>query len=347
MKKSHRITGRLRGLRSLDSGIFVASAFYIALAIYFYYPYLKSFKPSQYIIPINSIIAAAGCFVLSKRWVSNFAAKLIAGAFYGFLPFVLGFAAYHPAATVAAAILPWLFCPAVFWEMRFNLTRKTFPRTLITAIMSILPFIIILLLFELYSSAIFGPLFPIPKNTKLHLADFIGIISPQALKPHDFIFGFFHLGVAAVLMGLFMYLSAGRIGAVIIAVIALAMSFYAPIAGVSPVVWALIPILFGCVLLALGIQGLAWAGKSDSKWILICTVSLAVLAVVAYALSIKFGALYLASAKIHAASTLLIACIFFIARSGSRWHLLRWILLFAGLLLDLLLGARLIVDKIF
>ena len=73
-----------------------ALGLYITLAVCLYHPYLNSFKPIDFFFLLNSAIGALGCFVITMRWVSVFWAALLAGAVYGFSPYALSFAAYHP-----------------------------------------------------------------------------------------------------------------------------------------------------------------------------------------------------------------------------------------------------------
>ena len=67
---SHRIPGK----------VILAAALYTALAVYLFWPYFNRLTTSQYILPLNFTLAALGCFILSKRWISSLAASLIAGA---------------------------------------------------------------------------------------------------------------------------------------------------------------------------------------------------------------------------------------------------------------------------
>ena len=226
MKESRQNTvGGPLGRRLHAGRICAAAVIYIGLAVYLYQPYLKHFKIIQYIIGLNSILAALGCFVLSRRWISAFAASVFAGVVYGFSPFAFGFAAYHPLAGVPLAILPWLFCPAAFWRRWFGLTRKSFWAGLVTAGLSLLPFVVIAFFFWACAQESIGPFFPLPKNAKLHLAGMLGLVTPLALKPHNFIFGFYHIPTVVGLMGLFIYSASARIGVMIIAAAGLCLAF--------------------------------------------------------------------------------------------------------------------------
>ena len=52
---------------------------YALLALYLYYPHFEHFGRLDYLYPVNSVLAGLGCFVLSRRWISSFAASLLAG----------------------------------------------------------------------------------------------------------------------------------------------------------------------------------------------------------------------------------------------------------------------------
>ena len=101
-------------MRDMKYSRFVmAATIYAGFAVYLYQPYFKRFGALQYLVVVNSCLAACGCYVLSRRWVESFAGSLFAGAIYGFGPFTLGMAKFHPAAGLLVAIIPLLFWPAV------------------------------------------------------------------------------------------------------------------------------------------------------------------------------------------------------------------------------------------
>jgi len=313
--------------------LILAGVIYAALSVCLYLPYLKHFKVLQYALLLNSALGALGCFVLSRRWVGVFAASLFSGAVYGFCPFALGFAAYHPLAGTVMAVLPWLFCPAVFYP-------RTRYRKIITTALSLLPFIAIAFFFWLCSRPDLGPLFALPKNEKLQLTNMIGLIGPLNSKPHHFIFSFYHVPVSVLLMGLFMYVANARISVMIITAAALCLAFYDPLFQVSPIVWALVPLLFCSVLIGLGTQALAWAGRADRKYILICALVSAALAIATFAMGYNYAG------QMHALTAVLTAAIFFLTKAQLRWHPFRWILLSTALTIDITLGAVKIIDKI-
>jgi hypothetical protein len=73
------------------------------LAAYLYRPHWFQLGGMKLLLPLNSILAAMGCFVLARRWVSSFDASLLAAVVYGFGPFGLSFASYHPLAEIGRA----------------------------------------------------------------------------------------------------------------------------------------------------------------------------------------------------------------------------------------------------
>lgn len=80
---------------------FMALAVYVAFAAYLYQPYRQNFQRWEYLFLVNSPLAAVGCYVLSRRWVSSFAGSFFAGVIYGFGPFMLGLARFHPTGRIS------------------------------------------------------------------------------------------------------------------------------------------------------------------------------------------------------------------------------------------------------
>lgn len=319
--------------------LIVPALVYSALAIYLYQPYLGYFDTLRYLVVLSSIIASLGCFVLSRRWVSAAVASLFAGVMYGFGPFFLGFASYHPSAVVLMAALPWLFCPAVFCPAGKKL------RTRLTGIaLSLVPFVVIVLFFTVSTR---HGLFAIPKQAKLHPADMTALLAPLVTKGNTFIVGFYHTPLAAVIMGLFMFFAVRRPAVAIIFVAGAALAFCDSIFQVSPIIWAALPVLCCCVFVGVGMQGLAWAGAEDRRWLLICAIIMAVLTGATVLLGITKAGAYFDAAKMYALGTLGVFVIFFIARAELRAHWLRWAVLCAAFGLDIVIGAQTIIDKIF
>ena len=148
-------------------------------------------------------------------------------------------------------------------------------------------------------------------------------------------------------MGLFMYFASGKIFILIIVAAGFCLGTTVPIFEVSPVVWGLIPVLFCAILAGLGMQGLAWSGSADSKWIFVCVLVAGLLGAVTLILGLKYDYSFMQAATMYGLAVVLSGSIFFVTRAQARWHLLRWTFMCAGLGIDIILGARVIVDKIF
>ncbi|MCK5564719.1 MAG: hypothetical protein KAJ07_05690 [Planctomycetes bacterium] len=315
-----------------------ASALYTSLGLYLYLPYLD--RLTDRMVLLASIVAALGCFVISTRWIGSFAAELLTGAVYGFCPFVLGFTAYHSLAMLPAAVMPWLFCPAVFYQARKRGTRG---QNGIGIALCLLPFAAMIGFFMFLSSQ---RLFPVPVAFGFDAAGIAGLIAPLSLKPHTFIAGLYHVPAAMSLCGLMIYIRSRRYKIMMIVAPALVLAMGQPIFETPPVVWGLIVMLFASVLAGLGTQSLALAGKNDSKWILICILIICAVAALTLMLSRQLGFIYAQTARIHSLAVVLLGIVFLLAESGIRFRSLRWSLLIAAVAADLIGGARFIIDTL-
>ena len=327
---------------------FAASAgIYAGFALYLYQPHFKKFDPLQYLVVANVPLAALGCFLLSRRWVSSFTGSFFAGAIYGFGPFGLGLSGYHPTVSLLVASIPWLFCPAALCSKR----KWRWVGTPLSA----LPFLAILLVFQV--SAHYR-LFPIPIHTKLHLADLAGLLAPLvALERTMPLVGFYHVPIAALLLGFAMLLKARRFGIMVTFAIGTVLAFCNPFFNVSPIIWLTIPVLCCSVLIGAGMQGLVLAGYADRKWVLIIAVIMAVLAIIALLLATKYydmfaglGAKYarllVQTAKMYMLGAIAVSVIFFMARAKLRITALRLVLLSLAMAVDIFLYARFITYKV-
>lgn len=324
-----------------------AAVVYTAFALYLYQPYLKNFGKIQYLLVVNACLGSLGCFVLSRRWVSAFAGSLVAGAAYGFGPFVLGLARFHPTAGFLAAGIPWLFCPAAFvGKRRWRWLSVPF---------AALPFLAIPLFFR---TAVHYRLFAVSTQTKLHLADLPGLLFPLvATSCHLAGIGFYHVPLATLVMGFAMLLTARRVGVIVIlclgTVLACCNSFWQ----VGPILWLSIPVVCCSVLIGVGFQGLASAGFTDRKWVLLAAVMMGAFAIVTLLLATKYfqvfagladkyAKLLTETAKMYILAVVAVAIIFSIIRAKLRVTALRQIILCSALAVDIFFGARFIVDKI-
>ena len=329
-----------------------ACVIYIAVCLYLYHPYLPGPEPDRYIIiMVNFVVGAVGCFVLSRRWIGAFLGSLFAGAVYGFSPLAFGLASYHPLAGVPLAFLPWLFCPAAFWQkyaIRHNrwVPASRFGPAAITTALCLMPFLAVIVYFLLCSNQPIS-VFPIPLE-KLHPANLAGLIAPLAMKPHDFVLSVYHVPLPACLMGLCMAIASKRTGIMVIAGCAIVLAFSKPLFGQVPsVVWALIPMLVASILVGLGMEAFAWAGTADRQWVLFCAAATAVITGGCLYLTATKGPLYRPAAVMHTLAIVMVCIVYFMERARLRLHALRWTLLSAAMGIDILLCSRYIIDSIF
>ena len=349
----------------------LGAAVYAAFAVYLYRPYFNGFGSLrlQDLFVANICLASLGTYVLSRRWVAGFAESFFAGAIYGFGPFAIGLAKFHPTAGFLFAAIPWLFCPAVFGPAgKFKPLRIP---------LSLLPFLAIVLFFQL--SARFG-LYPIPINLKLHGADLAGLLAPLvAAKRNMILVGFYHIPLASLIMGIAMLLvpleglsrggilqrgrflkglAVRRLGIVAIFAVATILAFRDSFFDISPVIWLAVSVLCCSILIGAGMQGLICAGFADRKWILFTAIFMGVLAIVTLLFATKYfqtfaglGSGYARvlteEAKMYILGAITVAIFFFMTRAKFRTHLLKAALLCVIMGLDIFLGARFVVDRIF
>jgi hypothetical protein len=324
-----------------------AAVVYIGFTIYLYQPYFKNFDNLQYLIIVNVCLASLGCFVLSRRWVWSFWGSLFAGAIYGFGPFSLGLAGYHPTAGFLAATMPWLFLPAAFGPRgKWQWLRVP---------LSALPFLAILLFF---SASSHYRLFAVPMQTRLHLADLMGLVAPFVAAQQDItLVGFYHIPIAALVMGFAMLFAARRFSILIILCLGVILATCRPLLGVSPIIWLSFSVLCCSIIIGAGLQGLCSAGLADRRWILLSMAFMAGLSIVTLLQATKYfqvfagfgdeyANLFLADAKMYIAGVVALLVVFFIASAKLRLIWLRWAVLGLATAVDIFFGARFVVDKI-
>jgi hypothetical protein len=361
---------RRRGQAFVTQGLvkFVAAALvYSAFAVYLYQPHFKSFGRWQHLLVVNASLASLGGYLLSRRWVAGFVESFFAGAIYGFGPFTLGLAKFHPTAGLLVAAIPWLFCPAAFGPKgKWRLLRIPSAG---------LPFLAIWLFFEIAARC---GLYPIPIRLKLHLADLTGSLAPLiAAKRQATLTGFYHVPIAPLIMGVSMFLAPlkllwtggavqrvkstadllhRRLGMVIILGCATALAFCDSYLDISPIIFFAITTLFCSILAGAGMQGLVSAGPADRKWVLLAAIVMGVLAIVALLLATKYfqsflgiadtyAILFTQAGKMYLLGAVALAVLYFIARGNLRLHPIRLILLCSPIAIDFFLGATNVVDK--
>ncbi|MBN1505413.1 MAG: hypothetical protein JW955_01135 [Sedimentisphaerales bacterium] len=369
MEHRNRGTGRRRPTHHSNAPSFLnpdgvpwpllAAALYVAFAVYLYYPYFGGFTRRQWFLPINACAAAFGCFLLSRRWVAAFAGSLLAGAVYGFTPFTLGLAKYHPAAGFLAASVPWLFLPAAF-------LRKTRGKWLGTSLL-FLPFVVILLFFYLFADVfVRHRLFAAPLGAAVHLSDLAGFLAPLVLAKRGItLMGIYHAPVAAFVLGVAMIWKARRYNILVVLAIGLLLAFsksfidrrHMALLGVSPVLWLSIPLVWCAVLSGIGLQGLLEAGFTDRKWLLTAVGIVSALSIanlflatkyfqVIFGLADRYAQLFVLTGKMYLLGAVATGIIFVMVRQRLRVHWLRWAVLVAALTVDIVLGARYVIDRV-
>ena len=329
---------------------FAAAIFYAVFAGHLFWPYFRNFDRWQYLLVVNVCLASLGCYVLSRRWVAGFAESFFAGAIYGFGPFLLGLVKFHPSAGFLAAAIPWLFCPAAFgFKEKWRWLRIP---------LVVLPFLAIVVFFQ---ASTHYRLFAVSTQARLHPADLTGLFAPLITSKQNLtLIGFYHIPIAALVIGFCMMLAARRYSVIIIIVLGVVLSFCDALNSyveVSPVMWLTVPVLCCSVLIAEGMQGLASAGFADRVWILITAAVMAALAIVTLLLATKYfqtflglgsgyAKLFTEAGKMYVLGAIVAAIIFFMIRAKLRMRLLRRLVLCAAMAVDIFIGARYIVDKI-
>jgi len=326
-----------------------AAIIYAVFAVYLYQPYFKGFNALRLrdLFVVNVCLASLGCYVLSRRWVAGFGESFFAGAIYGFGPFILGLVKFHPTAGLLAAAIPWLFCPAAFGpKEKWRWLRIPF---------AVLPFLAIVLFFQVSTHY---RLFPVSTQARLHLADLVGLFAPLiTAKQNTTLIGFYHIPIAALVMGFSMLLAARRFSIIMIFTIGAILAFCDSFFGISPIIWFTMPMLCCSVLVGAGMQGLASAGFADKRWPLAAAAIMCTLAIVTLLLATKYfqtflglGAgyakLFTEAGKMYVLGAIVAAIIFCMISAKLRMQPLRRIVLYTAMAVDIFLGARFIVDKI-
>ena len=340
------------------SFLVLGAVLYTAFAVYLDQPYVGGFSVWQWLLPANAIAAALGCFVLSRRWVVGFTGSFLAGAVYGFGPFLLALGKFHPIAGFLAATIPWLFMPAALLGPRRHKA--------VTVLLSLLPFAAVVLFFLLFRLDAEHRLFAAPIQAALQPTDLVAFVAPLVMVSRTaFLPSLYHITIAPLVLGIAMMIKARRYGVVGIIIAGFALTFCrsylgaGPVAwlGVSPILWLSIPLVCLSVLSGIGLQGLIEAGASDRKWVLATAISLGVLAIVTLLLAAKYfqvalgladgyARLFVQAAMMYLMGALATVIVFVMARQQIRLHWLRWAILATALGADIFLAARHIVDKV-
>lgn len=322
----------------------LAAGFYLAWTILLFAPHRQSLSSLKLLFAVAPPLAAMGVFLLSRRWLSSWMPSAAAGLIYGFGPFGASFLSFHPVTGLAFAVVPWLLLPSVYWNCGLSPGAG---RLVIRAAMCGLPFIFIIGFFWVFSLHWIGPLFLLPKNELLNRYDFGGLVLPLSMTGRQIVFGIYHAPLIAAMMGTLVYLSAQRVLTLAVPAVGLVLAFLDPVFGVSPVIWAALPMVFLAILAGLGLQSLLFAGKSDAKWVLTCFVGGIVCAMIGVAMYLPDRAeVYVAPAVFYTASAAGMGVLFAISRLGIRVIPLRWLILAAMIAADCYFSGRWLIDRI-
>jgi hypothetical protein len=339
----------MRGAMTKHTRFAGAAVVYFIFATYLYRPYYKGLNVLQLqdLFVISICMASLGCYVLSRRWVAGFVESFFAGALYGFGPFTLGIAKFHPTAGLLVAAIPWLFCPAAFGPKgKWRWLRVP---------LALLPFLVIFLFFQ---AAGHFRLYPIPIRIKLHAVDLVGLMAPLvAVKRQMTLIGFYHIPIAALTMGVVMLLKVRRLSIMIILAVGTILAFFGPLFDISPIIWLAFSMLCGSIVIGAGMQGVICAGYADRKWILLSAIVMGVLAILTLLLATKYfqiifglaagyARLFVESGKIHLLGAVTMAIFFFVVRGRLRLQPVRKFLLYSTVGLDIFLQSAFVIDRI-
>ncbi len=330
--------------------LILAALIYTALSFQLYHIHFQSFDRWEWLLPVNVSLAALGCYLLSRRWVSSFVGSVFAGAVYGFGPFMLSLARFHPTAGLLVASIPWLFCPAAFGRN----TKWRFAAGVSVSV----PFILVIVFFQL--STHYG-LFAVSTQARLRTDDLLSLLTPLVVAEHDAIgtniIGFYHVPIAALLMGSAMLLAARRLHILVLMGTGIALSCWRPFFAVSPVIWLAIPALCCSVLIGAGIQGIISAGPADAKWLLAGSLIQTGFAIAALMLAARYFQVFLSLAdeyarlfvrtgEMYILGAIAMMILFFLARARLRMAVVRTAVLCSALAVDIYLSATFIVDRL-
>jgi hypothetical protein len=322
---------------------FAAAIIYTAFAAWLFWPHLNKITGIQTILPITTVVSAAGVFLLARRYVNSFVASFFAGIIYGFGPFASAFyCGYHPFAALIYAALPWTFIPAVFLHKLTKADDKT--TNLLAAVLSLLPFVFVIVCFTLAAMPKYR-LIPIPIGTAVSIKSLIGLISPADIKFDDFSIGFYHVPLAALAVGLILFFKTRRFWIAVLFLSAVFLSLYKPLLDVPSVFWLSFVVLICSLIIAEGFEAIVLAGKADANWLLLSALILLLQLSLSFALGQSQA--FPLSAAISAIAVIAVLFIFFISRTGFAMHYLRMAALYSVALLDVVIVTRTIIDKIF
>lgn len=320
----------------------LAVLIYTAFTGWLFWAHLDKITGIHKLVLLTSILAASGTFLVSERYVNSFIASFIAGLIYGFGAFASAFLCYHPLAGFIYACLPWTFVPAAFLNKWLRPGNKTVD--LLSAVLSLLPFIFIILCFHLAAMPKYR-FVPIPTGTSLSIETLTGLFSPAGIKPDAFSIGFYHAPLGALAVGLILFFKTRRFWITVILAVSIFLAFQKPFLDVPPVFWMSLPILICSITVAEGLEALVLAGRSDANWLLLAAAVLICQAVLNVALG-NDADLFISN-TISGISIVAVLFIFFIARAGIAAHYPRMLVSYSAVTIDIIIVTKNIIDTIY
>lgn len=314
---------------------------YAVFAGWLFYPYTQKLSTVQFLLPVESVIGAAGVFVLSRRWVLSFFASLTGGAVFGFGTFACSFFCYHPAAGMVNAFLPWFFIPAVYFYHWAKFEPKVV--AVFSGLFLMLPIFFILSAYEIAAGM---RLYPIPLHTFLTVQSLAGIVNPTGVKPEIFALGFYHVPMAGLIMGFILLIRTKRIWTIMLFAATFIAAFSRPFLNVPPVVWASIPVLFCSLMIAEGLETLILAGAADSKWLLTSVAILFSVILLNVLLTSKSGT-FPQSIGLYGVGVAAILLVSHVAQANLAWHSTRMLVIYPAVFIDIIISTRYVVGMIF
>ncbi len=325
---------------------------YIAFTIFLFQQYFDSFSTWQFLWPLNVCFASIGCYILSRRWVAGFAGSCFAGAIYGLGPYMFGLAKFHPVTGLLVAAIPWLFCLAAFGIFSGN-------RKWLNYLFSLIPFLAIVIFFQVAGIA---KLYPASLQAKLKPDELFSLLAPLvAAKLGTTLIGFYHVPLAALIIGTSMLISARRYSIMAIIVSSIILTFCNPINStleISPIIWISITVLCFSIIIGAGFHGLASGGFGDRKWILAGSIILGIFAIVNLLLAAKYfqvilslgdsyAMLFVETAKFYLLGAVVLLTCFFMTCGKVKMPRVREIIISAAMAIDIFISAGFIIDQLF
>jgi hypothetical protein len=318
----------------------LAGLVYAAAAAVLFNPLSKYLHSPEILIPFNSVLAATGCFLLSRRWTPSPDGAFISGLLYGFGPYLLSFVNVHPLAGFGAAMVPWLFCPAALWH---KYETGTFGRTVLRKALLTLPLPVLFLFFWLPTQPFIGPYFLMPRGLAIspaRLMALTGVFDPGA---GDILTGFYSAALILSLLGTAMFVQTARISVFVPVLAGLVLTFWGPLDGINPVVWFSVPAVFLAITAGVGGDTATLFGPADRRWILAGLAAAGILTAWAVWGACRNRGLYLYPAMLFALTAAALALCLFLAQLPFRTVLLRKLLIDALVIYNIYIGSHLLL----